>query len=357
MIAGAGWGGNFVQPAVNAVRATQAFAAKQKAKKQAANPTYKTPQGTTIAMPTAPKPSTTAGGVDITTQLGAALKAPAVSYKPQTLNQYLPSNVRASTDATLGKLTNFNAQPVRLSSDYWNKTLQDTLDPMKREYEEARKTLRGDQAASGIINDSEGFNATGKLMNDYLTQVGAATRGVEIAREAKEAESLQWAQEQNLAGAQAAAGFGTNLAGLYGDIGTKERQFGTTAALQDKAAQTNLLSAALDYSTGMYGEDVKRYAAEMEGMSDIMGYDVERYKAEQESEDALRQRWIDYLELQGYGDEDYFTAVGAALDSGALNYDYARKMNEERKKLEQQQQFNNLWYPNRNTFASGYGGY
>lgn len=275
--------------------------------------------GTVAPTATRPTYGTTIGTgdnqIDIAEQVGKQLKAKPISYTPKTLDSYMPGSVKNAMDANLGKITNFNAQPVQLSSDYWNKTLQDTLEPMKKAQDLAREQMRGDLAAEGNIYDSEGHESVRKQADDYLTQIGAVTRGVQIAREKQAADDAKWAQEQNLAAATTGAGTAGNYAQLYGDVGSNESQFATTAELQDKAAKNSLLGGTMDWLTGKYNAETDAYTADRQA-------DVDTYKAEQDAADALRQRWIDYLNLPGYGDvegsDDTMVNVGSALMGGSM---------------------------------------
>jgi len=257
-----------------------------------------------------PTPTAKAGTVDINEKLGEALNAAPISYTAKGLNDYLPGNVKGATDTTLNKLTNWTAKPVTLSADYWNTELANTLKPMEKAYGLAHEQMRGDQALGGTINDSEGYRGTEQLATDYLTQIGQATSGVQQAREKEYVASQQWAQEQGLAGAQAAGTMGTNLSQLYGTTGTEESKLGVTTALQNKAADVNLIGAGLDYSTQNHASNVDIYKAQLVAKAEAEGHAIDEYTARAQAEDAVRQREIDYLNLEGYGNEDMYSTVG-----------------------------------------------
>lgn len=278
---------------------------------------YKTNTGIIPSAPKKPaRPAFSSAFGDMAEQVGTAMLSGGrqdINYTAKAPDAYLTAPVKNQLYSTGQQLTEWKPQVARLSADTYQKMIDDSMAPLRKEYDRAREQARGDLAAEGTIYDYSGHDSMRKMGDDYLTNIGNVVRGVEIQREQDLMKDAQMARELDLQARTAAANQAGNTAQLFSTVGQGESELATKTGLENQRLEDEFANSLTGYLTGKYKAESDSYGTERQA-------DVDQYRAEREAEDALRQRWIQMLDLPGYGDleggEDMYSAVGQSLWGG-----------------------------------------
>lgn len=242
-----------------------------------------------------------------------------ISYAPKTAADYIPQETLGQLGQVTQKIADYTPEKVEVAKvqslpvEYYQKQIDDLTAPLKDQYQTSRALLRGDQAARGVLNDSEAFDeriptSTGNLDKRFLEQIGNITRGVELQRMTEgqqnerdfitnsinEAENRRKLALEGINAGNTAIG---NTAQLYGNLGQSEQDRAVTTALQQAGLDANTINSLLGY-----GAD--RYKTEAGLFGDIYGEESSTNRSmiedQQRREQARREQIINLLDLQGY---------------------------------------------------------
>lgn len=200
---------------------------------------------------------------------GPGVDAQANQATGSFLNSY--QNRAPIANAPVNKVQN-------MPTEYYQKQIEDLSAPLTAQYDRARTSARGDQAARGTLYDSQGYQDIGQLDKSYLEQIGSITRGSTL-EQMKEQQANEQAYQTALLG---------------------EGQSKRAADLQAMGLDVNMINSLLGY-----GAD--RYKSEADLFKGVYGTDVDYNKAliEQQpnsiqaTKDA-RDASLRMLEMQGY---------------------------------------------------------
>lgn len=261
-----------------------------------------------------------------TTDTGASATASNLltGYKPKTATDFLTPEVAGQLGRATSNLMDYRPEKIDISKvqtlpvEYYQKQLEDLSQPLTKQYELARGQARGDQAARGVLSDSEGYRDIGKLDESFLNTIGSMTRGVQQQRMQQEHASAQDYANKSFEEATGRRGLGlegltrggaqaSNVGQLYGTLGT-----------QGAGLDANLINSLLGY-----GAD--RYSTEANLFGEVYGRDTDFNRAMIEDlrgrEDTRRQRLIDLINAQGYEgvpQEDLWRALAGELGYGEV---------------------------------------
>lgn len=256
-----------------------------------------------------------------------------VSYSAQNPQSYIPQDTLAQLGKVTGGLSNYTPEKINVSkvetmpAEYYQTQVQELSQPITSQYEKARATSRGDQAARGTLYDSEGYKDIGELDKSYLEKLGDITSRVQLKRmENENANAQDYAtrsdtealnrRSMGLEGLTSGGNLLSGVASMYGDLGSKESDRAITTALQNKGLDANTINSLLGYGADRYGTEANLFG-------DIYGADTDfnKYLLEDQTtrEQNRKQNILDMLGLPGYGETDQ-QGVYEGL-SGELGYD------------------------------------
>jgi hypothetical protein len=223
----------------------------------------------------------------------------------KTLSNLVPQETLAQLGQVTKGLANYQPAKIDVTKvetmpvEYYQKQVEDLSAPIVQQYDKARATSRGDQAARGTIYDSEGYKDIGQLDKSYLEQLGSITRGTEIQRmQDEQAAARDYATRYD---AEAADRRKLGLEGMTSAGSVLNTAVGTAGSTGAQLAgiDANAMNSLLGYGADRYGTEADLFG-------NIYNSDQDMNKTlitdRSENERARRQNIIDSIGLTGYQD-------------------------------------------------------
>jgi hypothetical protein len=210
--------------------------------------------------------------------------------------QQLPPETIAQLGQATTKLANYTPEKINVGQaqtmplEYYQKQIEDLSAPLTSQYDLARKTMRGDQAARGTLYDSEGYSdIVNELDKPYFDQLGNITRGVQIKR----MEDMRANQQDYLTRLLDEA---KDRRSLSLDATKSGADILTRTALQKMGIDANTINSLLGYNADRYGTEANLFG-------NIYSADTDYNKAELQQGNDRGDNILRLLEMSGYTEQ------------------------------------------------------